>query len=107
LTAPYPTHYYVYDLAVILYPKMQTAVDVYVHHLLREDVFSGASDVTALPERFDKVVIAQAEVYCYRRAHETEGMIVSQQYVDEFFLSELGMAGATMEEEQERVMPYR
>ena len=107
IKAPYPTHYYIYDLTVILYPKMEAAVDVYVHHLLREDVFSGASDTTALPERFDKAEIAQAESYCYRRAHEPEGMAMAQGMVREFLLDELGMAGAEMDEKQDRVISYQ
>ena len=105
--APHPTHYYVFDRAVFLYPIAQASIPVWIHHLLREDVFSGASDTTALPERFDKAVIAQAEVHCNRRAHDYEGMGIALGEVSRFMMDELGMANTQMDEDYERVVPWR
>jgi len=105
--AAYPIKYFVYDLGVYFYPKPQAAIDLYIHYLLREDVFSGPTDTSGLPERFDKTIIAQAEVHCYRRAHEPEGYALAQATVRDFMLEELGMAGEEMEEKYDRVVPWR
>jgi hypothetical protein len=101
-----PVMYYVFDLAVLLYPKPQPAMDVYIHHMLREDIFTSGSDVTSLPERFDKAIIALAEVHCNRRSHNYEDMSAAQLIFDEFLLAELGQSASTMGERVQRVQPW-
>jgi hypothetical protein len=105
--AAYPVLYYVYQLGVHLYPKPQAAVDIIIHSLLREDTFTGGTDVTGLPERFDKAVLAQTEAFCYRRAHDPEGFSFAQATVRDFILDELGLEGMEMEEKADRVTPWR
>lgn len=103
----HPTHYYVHDLLVYTYPQPHAAVTLYIHHLLREDVFSGGTDTTGLPERFDKAVIAAAEVHCARRARDVETMGLAQAMVDQFILDELGQSSMQMAELTERIDPWR
>lgn len=102
-----PTMYYVYDLKLYLYPKPNVALDVHVHHMLREDTFSGDGDTTSLPERFDKAIIMLAEIHCNRRAHNVEELAVAQSTFETFLMEELGMAGRTMAERTDRVQPWR
>lgn len=102
-----PSHYYAYDLSIFLYQRPQTAVDLHVHYQVRRDTFSSGSDTSGLPERFDKGIVMLAEVHCYRRAHEQEGLAVAMASFQDFLMEELGMEGSTMKEEQERVMPWQ
>lgn len=106
-TTGLPAVYFVFDLAVVLYPKPSEAVDIVVDHLLREDNFTSASDTSGLPERFDKAIIAQTEVHCNRRAHDYEAMLVAENEARRFVFEELGQSGSDMREEQERVLPWR
>ncbi len=103
----YPATYFVYDLNLFLYPKPNSAVDIFVHYLLREDGFTSGTDTTGLPERFDKAVLYQAEVICSRRAHDVENMAIAQQALGDFLLSEVGQSGQEMEEKYDRVVPWR
>jgi len=102
-----PDMYFVYDLNVYLYRKPYPAVDVHIHHMLREDTFSGGSDTTSLPERFDKAILALAEVHCNRRSHNYEDMAAAQAVFDQFLLDELGREGMQMAERTDRVLPWR
>ena len=102
-----PEMYFVYDQALHLYPKPSPAVDVFIHHMLREDTFSSGSDTTSLPERFDKGIIMLAEVHCNRRSHNYEDMGAAQVVFDQFLLDELGRAGSEMTERVDRIMPWR
>jgi hypothetical protein len=102
-----PDMYFVYDLNVHLYRKPSPAVDVHVHHMLREDTFSNGADVTSLPERFDKAIIALAEVHCNRRSHNYEDMSAAMAVFDQFLLDELGIEGMQMAERTDRIEPWR
>lgn len=101
-----PTYYYVYDSNIILYPKPQVAVDVTVDFLRRKDSFSGDNDTTGLPERFDKIVIAWAEVFCHRRARELNEMINMERHARDMMLRELGQEESVAIESYERVTPW-
>jgi len=105
--AAYPVVYFISGTNLYLYPKPQAAVDLFIHRLLREDVFTGGTDVTGLPERFDKAVLAQTETICNRRAHDPEGYAIAQACVRDFMLDELGLQGEQMEEQYDRVVPWR
>lgn len=102
-----PEIYFVFDKAVYLYPKPNPDMDIHIHHMLREDLFSGGSDVTNLPERFDKAIIMLAEVHCNRRSHNYEDMIAAQSIFDQFLLDELGREGSEMTERVDRIMAWR
>jgi hypothetical protein len=52
------------------------------------------------------MVLAQTEVYCFRRAHNPEGMLMAQQAVRDFLLDELSMADQEMDERYDRVLPW-
>lgn len=101
-----PSMYFVYDREVVLYPTPYPALDVIIHYAVREDVFTSGGDTTNLPERFDKAIIALAEVHCNRRSHNYEDMSAAQAVFDEFLLNELGAAGGEMHERIDRVMPW-
>ena len=102
-----PSQYFVYDLNVYVYPKPSPAVDIIIHHMRREDTFSGSGDITSLPERFDKAIIALAEVHCNRRSHNYKEMGAAQVVFDKFLLDELGRSGMQMGERVDRVQPWR
>lgn len=101
-----PQYYYVYDSNVVLYPKPQVAVDVTIDFLRRKDSFSGDSDTTGVPERFDKIVVGWAEVYCHRRAREVNEMINMERHVRDMMLRELGQEESDSRERYERVVPW-
>lgn len=86
LTGPVQ-YYYVWDFTVYLYPKPEVAVAVTVHYTVKKDLFSGDSDTTGLPERYDPVVVALAEVHCARRARDYDGLMRAQQWVRDYFLT--------------------
>jgi len=102
-----PSIYYIYDQIAYVYPKPANALDLYFHVLLREDTFLSGADVSNLPERFDKAILARTEVHCYRRAHNIDAMAVAANEAREFFLDELGMKAAESPAEFERVEPWR
>jgi hypothetical protein len=102
-----PQLYFISNLSIYLYPKPQAVVDYHVHHLKREDSYSGGTDVSGLPERFDKAILAQAETICCRRAHDPENYALAAAAVSAFLLDELGLEGGQMEEQYDRVQPWR
>lgn len=102
-----PQLYFISNLSIYLYAKPQAGVDYHVHHLKREDAYSGGTDVSGLPERFDKAILAQAESICCRRAHDTEGYQFAALTVSEFLTNELGLEGEQMEEQYDRIVPWR
>jgi hypothetical protein len=105
--AAYPNQYFVYNLGIYFYPRPNAGVDYHIHRLMRGDVFSGGTATSGLPERFDKVIVAQTEAICCRRAHDTEGFAFAQSVVRDFIMDELGLEGSQSEEQYDRVVPWR
>ena len=101
-----PTHYYLWDETIYIYPKPSVSTTITVDVLTRETAFTGGSDTTGLPEEFDKVVVALAEVHCYRRAHDYEGMAVAQNHARQMILDEMGATADRMREQYDRIERY-
>lgn len=101
-----PSYYYVWDLNVVLYPKPNNAITVIVDFNKRKDAFESDSAVSGLPERFDKIVIAWAEVFCHRRARETQEMATMQASARDMMLRELGQEEMVAAEGTGRSIPW-
>lgn len=104
--ASVPEYYYVYDEQVFLYPTPTQAVDYIIHCVVRDDVFTSGTDVTDLPQRFDKGVLMLAESHCFRRARDYEGLGVCQAIFDKWLLDELAVQGQVMAQDSPRVTAY-
>jgi len=101
-----PTHYYLWDLIAYIYPKPTTSTTITVDFLASKNAFSGGSDTTGLPEGFDRAVIAAAEVHCYRRAHDYEGMAVAANIMRQVILEERNADADMMREQVDRIGRY-
>ena len=101
-----PTYYFVWDLMIHIYPGQTSAKRVGVDWLRRKDSFASGSDTSGLPQRFDKVVITWAEVFCHKRARELQEMVNAERQARDLLLREMGMEGMTMYEEHSRVTPW-
>jgi len=101
-----PHYYYIYDLVVVLYPKPNVAMDVIIDWMRRKDAFTNDADTTGLPERFDKIVVAWAEVFCHRRAREMNEMMNMERTARDMMLRELGQEMSVAAEGSGRVTPW-
>jgi len=97
--------YYVWQGQIYLLPppQFQTTYRVFFHQWLPDMV--AITDVTALPQAFDEVILDAALVRCHRRAHELSLAGDAQARVDEAIYGMMQNDVWTMEELQERTLP--
>jgi len=97
--------YYVWQSTIYLLPppQLQTTYRVFFHQWLPDMV--GITDVTALPQAFDEVILDAALVRCHRRAHELSLAADAQGRVNSAIDGMLQNDVWVMEELQERTLP--
>ena len=97
--------YIVYQNAIYLLPPPRVTLTfiVYFKQFLADLV--AVTDVPALPQAFDEIILDAALVRAHRRAHELTLAAEAQQRVDNGIMDMLANDVWVMEEQQERVLP--